>query len=72
MSFFYVYELLFIQTTVSGKATYNVGSSDNPEFRLDYHNTESKGYTKRHRPLNLVFSIGFESREETHRNEQKH
>jgi putative endonuclease len=41
---------------------YYVGISQNPELRLQYHNTIEKGFTSRYRPWKLVFKQEFESR----------
>ena len=48
----------------SQKEAYYTGSSDDPERRLGYHNQESKGYTRRFRPWELVYSHGFATRQE--------
>jgi putative endonuclease len=41
---------------------YYVGSSHDPETRLCFHNTSLKGWTKRGRPWELVFSKEFPSK----------
>ena len=41
---------------------YYIGISQNPELRLQYHNTIEKGFTSRYRPWKLVFKQEFESR----------
>jgi putative endonuclease len=56
---FYVYILRSIS---SGK--YYIGQSENPERRLDYHNTIEKGFTSRYRPWELVWKKGYETRTE--------
>lgn len=43
---------------------YYVGRSQNPERRLEHHNTTSTGFTSRYRPWRLVFSQEFDSKEE--------
>ncbi len=53
------------------KETYYVGSSDDPERRVRYHNSVRIGYTQRHRPWKLVFSAGFETKEEALKAERK-
>ena len=37
---------------------YYYGSSDDPDRRLGYHNSESKGFTQRYRPWKFVFRSG--------------
>ena len=64
---FYVY---ILQSEV--KETYYIGSSENPEKRLFYHNNQSrKAYTKRHRPWKLVFRQCCTSKAEALKLEQK-
>ncbi|HNZ37328.1 MAG TPA: GIY-YIG nuclease family protein [Candidatus Marinimicrobia bacterium] len=41
---------------------YYVGISSNPEKRLQYHNSQNKGWTKRGRPWQLIFQKEFESK----------
>ena len=53
---------LYILKSAS-KETYYTGVSDDPERRLRYHNSESKGYTQRYRPWKLVFAYRFETKE---------
>ncbi|MDX1642635.1 MAG: GIY-YIG nuclease family protein, partial [Balneolaceae bacterium] len=48
------YSLYVLQSTI--KETYYTGRSDDPERRVIYHNSESKGYTQRHRPWELVYT----------------
>jgi len=43
---------------------YYYGSSDDPDRRLGYHNSESKGFTQRYRPWGIVFRYGFATRAE--------
>ena len=52
------------------KDTYYSGSSEDPERRLIYHNSESKGYTRRHRPWELVYTHPFSSKKQGLKAEQ--
>jgi putative endonuclease len=63
------YFLYILQS--QSKETFYIGSSDDPERRIEYHNAESKGYTKRYRPWKLVYSNGFKTKEEALRAERK-
>ena len=40
-----------------------VGRSQNPERRLDHHNSTSTGFTSRYRPWTLVFTEEFPTKE---------
>jgi len=40
-----------------------VGRSDDPERRLQHHNTTSKGFTSRYRPWELAFTQEFSTKE---------
>lgn len=42
---------------------YYVGISNNPEKRLEYHNTFYKGWTRRGRPWQLIFRKEFDNKE---------
>ncbi|MCW9705769.1 GIY-YIG nuclease family protein [Fodinibius salsisoli] len=53
------------------KETYYIGVSDDPERRLAYHNGESKGYTRRHRPWKIVYSQPFTTEEQALAAEEK-
>jgi putative endonuclease len=55
------YFLYILQSKSCGK--YYVGISQNPETRLEYHNTVEKGFTSRYRPWEIVFIKEFENRE---------
>ena len=44
------------------KEIYYYGSSDDPDRRLEYHNNEQKGFTRRYRPWIMVFRHGFSTR----------
>jgi len=48
-----------------------VGISQNPERRLEYHNTIEKGFTSRYRPWEIVFTQEFNTKKETSIIEQK-
>lgn len=41
---------------------YYIGTSHDPDKRLQYHNTSNKGWTCRGRPWTLVFSREFNSK----------
>lgn len=41
---------------------YYIGSSENPERRLQFHNTIERGFTSRYRPWEIVFKQEFESK----------
>ncbi|NBC28057.1 MAG: GIY-YIG nuclease family protein [Bacteroidetes bacterium] len=56
---YYVY---ILRSTI--KETYYYGSSDDPDRRLPYHNSESKGYTQRYRPWEIVFRQAFDTKAE--------
>ncbi len=63
------YYLYILQSQV--KETFYVGSSDEPKRRVKYHNGESKGYTRRFRPWNLVYEYGFDTKQEALKAERK-
>jgi putative endonuclease len=63
---FYVYILRSIS---SGK--YYIGQSENPERRLEYHNTLEKGFTARYRPWELVWKRCYDTRSEAIITERK-
>ena len=52
------------------KEIYYYGSSDDPDRRLGYHNSESKGFTQRYRPWGIVFRCGFATRAEAEKAER--
>ena len=54
---YYVY---IIESETSGN--YYVGSSKNPEKRLQFHNTVEKGFTSRYRPWRIIFKKEYESK----------
>ena len=47
------YYLYIIKSQVVDK--YYTGISQNPQRRLEYHNTLEKGFTSRYRPWKIVF-----------------
>jgi putative endonuclease len=55
------HSLYILQSKSCGK--YYVGISQNPETRLQYHNTIEKGFTSRYRPWEIVFIQEFENKE---------
>ena len=63
---FYLY-ILQSQT----KETFYVGISEDPERRLIYHNSESKGFTQRNRPWIIAYKSRFKSRIEAENAEKK-
>jgi putative endonuclease len=48
-----VYYLYILKSVNHDK--YYTGISQNPELRLQYHNTLEKGFTSRYRPWEIVF-----------------
>lgn len=62
------YSLYILKSSV--KETYYIGSSDDPERRLPYHNAESKGYTQRNRPWNLAYTYPFDTKQKAQKAEQ--
>ncbi len=63
---YYVY---ILKSDTSGN--YYVGSSQNPEKRLQFHNTVEKGFTSRYRPWRIIFKKEYESKSEALRTERK-
>ena len=49
---------------------YYVGRSQDPERRVEHHNTTSTGFTSRYRPWTLVFTQEFPTKEEAVEAEQ--
>jgi putative endonuclease len=49
-----IYYLYILKSIASGKDY--TGISENPERRLEYHNSIGKGFTARYRPWEIVFS----------------
>ncbi|RPI70816.1 MAG: GIY-YIG nuclease family protein [Ignavibacteriales bacterium] len=54
------YYLYILKSDSAGK--YYMGSSENPERRLSFHNSLEKGFTSRYRPWRIVFVQEFESK----------
>ena len=54
---------LYILKSQSAKKYYT-GISQNPERRLEYHNTIEKGFTSRYRPWKIVFVKEYKSKSE--------
>ncbi len=55
------YYLYILKSLLSNK--YYIGTSDNAEKRLGYHNTIERGFTSRYRPWEIVFKQEFESKQ---------
>jgi len=62
------YCLYILQSKI--KKSFYTGSSDDPFKRLNYHNHESKGYTRRHRPWQIAYTHPFNSKEKALKAEQ--
>jgi len=63
------YFIYILKSQTAGK--YYIGSSENPERRLQFHNTMEKGFTSRYRPWEIVFCQQFESKTEAQSAERK-
>ena len=50
---------------------YYIGISNNPERRLEFHNTREKGFTSRYRPWKLMYTQRFPSRQEAQQAERR-
>ena len=61
---------LYILESKSADKFYT-GISQNPERRLEYHNSSEKGFTSRYRPWEIVFTKKFNSKEEALATEKK-
>jgi putative endonuclease len=62
----------FVYILYSNSAdTYYIGSSNNPERRLSFHNTIEKGFTSRYRPWQIAFKKEFSTKAEAQQSEQK-
>jgi predicted GIY-YIG superfamily endonuclease len=57
-----------LQSEENGR--YYVGRSQNPEARVEHHNTTSTGFTARYRPWRLVFQQEFDTKDEAIEAEQ--
>ncbi|QOJ30459.1 MAG: GIY-YIG nuclease family protein [Ignavibacteriales bacterium] len=58
-----------LQSESSGK--YYIGISENPDRRLEFHNTLEKGFTSRYRPWKIVYTKEFSDRTSAHKVELK-
>jgi len=56
------YFLYILKSEKNGR--YYTGISQNPQIRLEYHNSIEKGFTSRYRPWNIVFAKEFDSKKE--------
>ena len=61
---------LYILKSKSADKFY-IGISQNPERRLEYHNTLEKGFTSRYRPWVIVFTQEFNSKSNALKVERK-
>jgi putative endonuclease len=52
-----IYSVYILQSQISGK--YYIGSSENPQRRLVFHNSVEKGFTARYRPWEIVYTKEF-------------
>ena len=64
-----IYYVYILESQITDK--HYIGSSENPDRRVQYHNTIEKGFTSRYRPWEIVFKCGFESKMEAQRAERK-
>ena len=63
------YSLYILKSRSSTK--YYIGTSQNPETRLRYHNTLEKGFTSRYRPWEIVFTKEYPDKQQAQRVERK-
>jgi putative endonuclease len=56
-----IYYLYVLKSRTTDK--YYTGISQNPELRLQYHNTLEKGFTSRYRPWEIIFKKEFADKE---------
>ena len=63
------HSVYILESETSGN--YYIGSSENPEKRLQFHNTREKGFTSRYRPWRIIFKKEYESKSEALRAERK-
>ena len=61
---------LYILSSQSAKKYY-IGSSAQPEIRVQFHNTLEKGFTARYRPWKLIFTEEFGSKALSQQAERK-
>jgi putative endonuclease len=62
------HSVYILQSEQNGR--YYVGRSQNPEARVEHHNTTSTGFTARYRPWRLVFQQEFDTKAEAIEAEQ--
>ena len=55
------HSVYILQSVSSGR--YYVGSSEDPERRVQFHNSIEKGFTSRYRPWKIVYRCEFEDKE---------
>ncbi len=63
------YSLYILKSVQTPK--YYTGISQNPQRRLEYHNTIEKGFTSRYRPWEIIFTKEYETRQEASKAEIK-
>jgi len=63
------HSVYILESETSGN--YYIGSSGNPEKRLQFHNTVEKGFTSRYRPWRIIFKKEYESKSEALKAERK-
>ena len=61
---------IYILYSESGNKYY-VGSSQNPQLRLGFHNTIERGFTARYRPWKMVYVHRFDSKSQAQKAERK-
>ena len=61
--------LYILKSKVNEK--FYVGISQNPERRLEYHNSIEKGFTSRYRPWEIIFTKEFRIRADAQAFEKK-
>ena len=57
-----MYYLYILESISSGK--FYVGYSENPERRLEFHNSIEKGFTSRYRPWKIVYTKVYYTKKE--------
>ncbi len=61
--------LYILKSQVADK--YYVGISQNPELRLQYHNSFESGFTSRYRPWEIIFKKEYQTKKEAMLAERK-
>jgi len=64
-----MYYVYILKSLSSGK--YYIGSSENPQRRLEFHNKIEKGFTARYRPWGIVFIKEFRDKKSAQSAERK-